>query len=38
MTKISRKMASVQLIAEVKPIEGADLIEAYRVGGEVIYG
>lgn len=33
MTEISRKMASVQLIAEVKPIEGAYLIEAYRVGG-----
>lgn len=28
-----RKMASVQRIAEVKPIEGADLIEAYRING-----
>lgn len=33
MTTISRKLASIQRIAEVKPIEGADLIEAYRVGG-----
>ena len=28
-----RKMASVQRIAEVKPIDGADKVEAYRVNG-----
>lgn len=28
-----RKMASIQKIAEIKPIEGADFIVAYRVGG-----
>lgn len=33
-----RKLATVQRIAEVKTIENADLIEAYRVNGEVIYG
>jgi len=28
-----RKLASIQTIAEIKPIEGADRIVAYRVGG-----
>lgn len=28
-----RKMASMQIIAEIKPIEGADLIVAYRING-----
>ncbi len=28
-----RKMASIQKIAEIKPIEGADLIVAYRING-----
>lgn len=31
--EIQRKLASVQRIAEVKPIEGADAIEAVRVNG-----
>lgn len=30
---ITRKLASIQRIAEVKPIEGADRIVAYRVNG-----
>lgn len=38
MTTISRKLASIQRIAEVKPIVGADLIEAYRVGGWWVVG
>ena len=33
MSDIERKMASVQQIAEIKPIEGADRIEAYRING-----
>lgn len=33
MSDIERKMASVQLIAEVAHIEGADRIEAYRING-----
>lgn len=33
MSDITRKLASVQRIAEIKPIEGADRICAYRVGG-----
>ena len=28
-----RKLASIQRIAEIKPIEGADLIDAYRIDG-----
>lgn len=28
-----RKLASVQCIAEIKPIDGADAIEAARVNG-----
>lgn len=28
-----RKLASIQRIAEIKPIEGADLIETYRIDG-----
>lgn len=28
-----RKLASIQRIAEIKPIEGADLIQAYRIDG-----
>lgn len=32
-TSDSRKLASIQTIAEIKPIEGADRIVAYRVGG-----
>ena len=30
---MSRKLASIQVIAEKRPIEGADRIEAYRVNG-----
>ena len=33
MSDIERKMASVQKIAEIKPIEGADRIVAYRIKG-----
>lgn len=33
MTEIKRKLASIQKIEEIKPIEGADAIEAYRVLG-----
>jgi len=33
MTEITRKLATVRRIAEIKPIEGADRIEAYRVDG-----
>ena len=30
---MTRKMASIQVIEEIKPIKGADLICAYRVQG-----
>ena len=30
---MNRKMASVQEVAEVKPIEGADAVEAARING-----
>ncbi len=33
MTEIKRKLVSIQKIEEIKPIEGADAIEAYRVLG-----
>lgn len=33
MSEITRKMASVQRVAEVKSIEGADLICAYKING-----
>ena len=33
MTETTRKLASIQRIAEVKDIPDADLIQAYRVGG-----
>ena len=33
MSDIERKMASVQKIAEIKPIEWADRIVAYRING-----
>lgn len=32
-TEIKRKLASIQRIEEIKPIEGADAIEAFRVLG-----
>ena len=38
MTETSRKLASIQRIAEVKDIPDADLIQAYRVGGWWIVG
>ena len=31
--EITRKLASIQRIAEIKPIAGADRIVAYRVNG-----
>jgi RNA ligase (TIGR02306 family) len=33
MSEITRKMASIQRVAEVKSIEGADLICAYKING-----
>jgi hypothetical protein len=30
---IKRKLASIQRVAEIRPIEGADAIQAYRVLG-----
>ena len=32
-----RKLASIRRIAEIKPIEGADAIEAVRVDGSVSF-
>lgn len=37
-TEIERKLASIQAIEEIKPIEGADAIEAYRVQGWWVVG
>lgn len=33
MSDIERKLASIQQVAEIKPIEGADRIVAYRING-----
>ena len=38
MTETSRKLASIQRIAEIKDIPAADLIQAYRVGGWWVVG
>jgi hypothetical protein len=34
--EVKRKLASVQRIEEIRPIEGADAIEAYRVLGYIL--
>ena len=35
---MSRKLATIRSIAEIRPIEGADAIEHYRVDGWWVVG